>query len=288
MSKVDFIAHDKLVMDLGNNQKVSYSVYGKKEGKPILFCHGVNGTRVQSSRFTEEAYKLGVLIITPDRPGYGETTSVGDRSYLEWAEDMYRFLKNMNVEKIGILGLSAGANYALACLYKYPQLFNKAVMVSATSGAFLYRKGPEKKLAEMLLAHPSLVSLYMGIAYKTNINGKESRLNLRKIGLSDADWALFNKLDIPSLMEMSEKEAFVNGPQPPASDVLRMLKDIDFDSRSITRQVTFWYGAHDRIVPLEIVAFIEMIVPKYKLVIKSDAGHLLIFQHMKEILSEFI
>ena len=74
----------------------------------------------------------------------------------------------------------------------------------------------------------------------------------------------------------------------PASDVLRMLKDIDFDSKSIKKQITFWYGAQDKIVPLETMAFIEKIVPNYKLVIKSDAGHLLIFQHLKEILSEFV
>lgn len=288
MTKNDRIIKDKEIIKFKDGKTISYSVYGKDGGKPILFCHGMNGTRVQASKFIEQAYDMGLLIFTPDRPGYGDTTPVEKRDYLEWAQDMKHFLKSLEIEKSGILGLSAGANYALACLYKYPKSFGKAVMVSATSGAFLYRTGPEKKLAEIILSHPNLVNMYMNLVYKTNINTKESKFNIQKVGLSDSDWALFNELEIPSLMELSEKEAFVNGPQAPASDVLRMLEDIDFDSKSIQKPVSFWYGAHDRIVPLETMAFIEMIIPKYKLVIKSDSGHLLIFQHMKEILREFV
>lgn len=288
MTKSDLIIKDKEILKLKDGRIISYSVYGKEGGEAILFCHGVNGTRVQASKFVYEAYNKGLLIFTPDRPGYGDSTPMKNRDYIEWAVDMNDFLNILNINKSAILGLSAGANYALACLYKYPKRFGKAVMVSATSGAFRYRRGPEKKIAEIILSHPSLVNIYMNLVYKTNINTKESKFNIQKVGLSDADWALFNKLDIPSLMELSEKEAFVNGPEAPASDVLRMLKDIDFDSKSIQKQVSFWYGAHDRIVPLETMAFIEMIIPKYKLVIKSDAGHLLIFQHMKEILGEFV
>lgn len=288
MTKSGLIIKNKEILKLKDGRIISYSVYGKKDGKPLLFCHGVNGTRIQASKFIEEAYDLGLLIFTPDRPGYGDSTPVESRNYIEWADDMKDFLHLLGIKKSSILGLSAGANYALGCIYKHPSLYNKAVMVSATSGAFLYRRGSEKKLAEVILSHPSLVNMYMNVVYRTNLNNRKLKFNIQKVGLSDADWALFNKLDIPSLMEMSEKEAFTNGADAPASDVLRMLKDIDFNSKSIGKTVTFWYGAHDKIVPVETMAFIEMIVPKYKLVVKSDSGHLLIFQHMKEILSEFV
>ena len=282
------IQKEKEVIKLKNGKKISFSVYGNENGFPILFCHGVNGTRVQAMKFADKANELNLKIITPDRPGYGESSPVEKRDYLEWAEEIVEFLNLLGIEKLGLMGVSAGANYALACVYKYPNRFRKVVMVSATSGAFLYRKGPEKRLAEMVLSHPRLLHMYMGFVDKANGKTKEMKFNLQKFGLSDSDVELFENLDIPELIEMSEREAYINGPEAPASDVLRMLKDIDFDTRAITKQITFWYGAQDRIVPLETMAFIEKIVPNYKLVIKSDAGHLLIFQHLKEILSEFI
>ena len=282
------IQKEKEVVKLNNGKTISFSVYGNENGFPILFCHGVNGTRVQAMRFAETANDLNLKIITPDRPGYGESTPVEIRDYLEWAEEIAEFLDMQGIEKLGLLGLSAGANYALACVYKFPNRFRKAVMVSATSGAFLYRTGPEKKLAEIVLSHPRLLNIYMGLVDKANDKTKEMKFNLQKFGLSDSDVELFDNLDIPELIDMSEREAYINGPDAPASDVLRMLKDIDFDSKSIKKQITFWYGAQDKIVPLETMAFIEKIVPNYKLVIKSDAGHLLIFQHLKEILSEFV
>lgn len=282
------IQKEKEVIKLENGKTISYSVYGNENGLPILMCHGVNGTRMQAMKFADTANELNLKLITPDRPGYGESTAVEKRDYLEWADEISEFLDILGIEKLGILGISAGANYALACVYKYPNRFRKAVMVSATSGAFLYRKGSEKKLAEMVLSHPKLLHLYMGFVAKANGKTKELKFNLQKFGLSDSDVELFENLDIPELIDMSEKEAYINGPEAPASDVLRMLKDIDFDSRSIKKQITFWYGAQDKIVPLETMAFIEKIVPKYKLVIKSEAGHLLIFQHLREILSEFV
>ena len=282
------IQKEKEVVKLNNGKTISFSVYGNENGFPILFCHGVNGTRVQAMRFAETANDLNLQIITPDRPGYGESTPVEIRDYLEWAEEIAEFLDMQGIEKLGLMGVSAGANYALACVYKFPNRFRKAVMVSATSGAFLYRTGPEKKLAEIVLSHPRLLNIYMGLVDKANDKTKEMKFNLQKFGLSDSDVELFDNLDIPELIDMSEREAYINGPDAPASDVLRMLKDIDFDSKSIKKQITFWYGAQDKIVPLETMAFIEKIVPNYKLVIKSDAGHLLIFQHLKEILSEFV
>ena len=279
---------EKEVIKLKNGKTISYSVYGNKNGYPILMCHGANGTRLQAMKFADTADELNLKIITPDRPGYGESTTEEKRDYLEWAEDISEFLDLLGIEKLGILGISAGANYALACVYKYPSRFKKVVMVSATSGAFLYRKGPEKKLAEIVMSHPKLLHLYMEFIDKVNGKTKELKFNIQKFGLSDSDLELFENLDLPELIDMSEREAYINGPEAPASDVLRMLKDIDFDSKSINKQITFWYGARDKIVPLETVAFIENIVPKYKIVIKSDAGHLLVFQHMKEILSEFV
>ncbi|MCA9379719.1 alpha/beta fold hydrolase [Candidatus Dojkabacteria bacterium] len=279
---------EKEVIKLKNGKTISYSVYGNKNGYPILMCHGANGTRLQAMKFADTADALNLKIITPDRPGYGESTTEENRDYLEWADDISEFLDLLGIEKLGILGISAGANYALACVYKYPSRFKKVVMVSATSGAFLYRKGPEKKLAEIVMSHPKLLHLYMEFIDKVNGKTKELKFNIQKFGLSDSDLELFENLDLPELIDMSEREAYINGPEAPASDVLRMLKDIDFDSKSIKKQVTFWYGARDKIVPLETVAFIENIVPKYKIVIKSDAGHLLVFQHMKEILSEFV
>ena len=94
------IQKEKEVVKLNNGKTISFSVYGNENGFPILFCHGVNGTRVQAMRFAETANDLNLKIITPDRPGYGESTPVEIRDYLEWAEEIAEFLDMQGIETV--------------------------------------------------------------------------------------------------------------------------------------------------------------------------------------------
>lgn len=279
---------DKGIVELPNGRKVSFSIYGCENGKELLFCHGVNGTRIQASLFESVAYKLGLKIITPDRPGYGESTPVLKRDYMDWADDIQMFLDKLGIKKCGILGLSAGGNYALACLFKYPKYFSKAVMVSSASGAFKSRKGPERMLADFLLKHPSYISIYLGFMFKLNNSAKKMKYMIQKLGMSDSDIELFEKMDIASLITLTEKEAYINGSEVPASDVTRAIQDVDFDLSKITIPVKFWYGGQDRVVPANVARIVEKLIPNVEIIIKEDAGHMLIFQYLGEILQEFV
>lgn len=58
---------------LKNNRTLAYAEYGSPSGTPIFFYHGIPGSRIfrPPDKITK---KMGVRLITVDRPGYGLST----------------------------------------------------------------------------------------------------------------------------------------------------------------------------------------------------------------------
>ena len=57
------------VVQLGDGGRLAYSEYGAADGVPVLFCHGWPSSRTMAQLTETAARKLGVRIISPDRPG---------------------------------------------------------------------------------------------------------------------------------------------------------------------------------------------------------------------------
>lgn len=52
---------------------ISYSVYGDKNGEPIVFLHHGIGSRIHSGQAAKAAKEKGFLVFQPDRPGFGHS-----------------------------------------------------------------------------------------------------------------------------------------------------------------------------------------------------------------------
>jgi pimeloyl-ACP methyl ester carboxylesterase len=59
--------------------------------------------------------KLGVRLITFDRPGYGQSDRNPGRELLDTADDVAALADALGVDRFSLLGVSAGGGHALAC-----------------------------------------------------------------------------------------------------------------------------------------------------------------------------
>ncbi len=153
-----------------NHGKVEFSISGI--GKPILFLHGGHSNCRETlfhKGFDIKKYSL----ITPSRPGYGNTPLGKNISPKTTAELMISLLDSLNIEKVIIYAISAGGLTAIELAGGYPARVEKLILASAVSKDWLDKKGGIYKTAKILFNPRTekivwgTIKLFSGIFPKT-------------------------------------------------------------------------------------------------------------------------
>ncbi|EGX88241.1 hydrolase, alpha/beta fold family protein [Cordyceps militaris CM01] len=102
---------------------ISFSEVGDAEGSAVFCCVGMGLTRYITTFYDELALTLKLRLITPDRPGVGDSEPYtdGTTTPLSWPDDVYAICQALKITKFSILAHSAGAIYALATALRMPQ-----------------------------------------------------------------------------------------------------------------------------------------------------------------------
>ncbi|KAK0387084.1 hypothetical protein NLU13_5397 [Sarocladium strictum] len=102
---------------------ISFSEVGDANGSAVFCCVGMGLTRYITAFYDELALTLKLRLITPDRPGVGDSEPYADGTAtpLGWPDDVYAICQALKITKFSILAHSAGAIYALATALRMPQ-----------------------------------------------------------------------------------------------------------------------------------------------------------------------
>jgi pimeloyl-ACP methyl ester carboxylesterase len=93
---------------------VSVAECGDPAGLPVFVFYGVGASRYFCLLFDEEAKKLGLRLISPDRPGYGVSTPWPERDMRDWGDIVEQVAVSLGVGRFGVLGHSSGGAHAFA------------------------------------------------------------------------------------------------------------------------------------------------------------------------------
>ncbi len=138
-----------------NGMNYSYFIVGN--GEPLLLFHGFTGSKNTWKPFIKKWSKF-FTVIAIDLPGHGETESpeLIDRYRIEnVVEDIYTFLKKLNIDQTHLLGYSMGGRFALSFAMIYPEKVCSVILESSSPGLKtgterLQRKEQDEKLARMI------------------------------------------------------------------------------------------------------------------------------------------
>lgn len=97
---------------------VEYAIAGR--GPPVLMVHGTGGGFDQGLSFTERLVALGYRIIAPSRFGYLRSAMPDDPSSDNQADAFVDLLDALGIDKVPVLGGSAGALSANAFAIRHP------------------------------------------------------------------------------------------------------------------------------------------------------------------------
>jgi pimeloyl-ACP methyl ester carboxylesterase len=139
--------------------QIEYSIIG--EGKPILFLHGGHSNCRETlfhKGFDTSKYQL----ITPSRPGYGNTPLDVNTTPKKTADLVVALLNYLGIDKVVLYAISAGGLTSIEFAGKYPERVEKLILASAVSKKWLDKNGRVYRTAKKLF-NPKTERLVWGM-----------------------------------------------------------------------------------------------------------------------------
>jgi pimeloyl-ACP methyl ester carboxylesterase len=136
---------------------IEYAIMG--EGPPVLVVHGAGGGYDQGLWIARDNVGEGFRIIAPSRFGYLRTPLPKDASPAVQADAHACLLDALNISKVAVVGVSAGAPSSMQFALRYPERTSSLVLI--VPGTYT----PEKPVDS-----PSLVPLafILSMIFKSN------------------------------------------------------------------------------------------------------------------------
>src|SRR6185295_2497152 len=90
------------LLKLSDGRMLCYAEYGDPQGKPLLYFHGGPGSRLDMAPAEATFLEHGIRMIAPDRPGMGQSDRKGNRTLLDWADDIAELIDHLNLHRPSI------------------------------------------------------------------------------------------------------------------------------------------------------------------------------------------
>lgn len=273
---------------LEDNRKLGFAEYGNSKEYPIIYCHGSQSSRLEMHYDIYFAIKNHLRIITIDRPGHGLSDFNPNGSILQFARDVKQLIEYLEINKFSVVGMSAGAPFALAIAYLYPENIYKTSIISGFAPFNNESKKHLSKEVKLMLnlakTFPFLLKIVLKIqVIKLGKNPKKAVNDFLKMMSQPDQEILKNDLVMKVIINMF-KEAYRNGSKGVAYEISNLLvKNWEFELNEIQVPVTFWQGKKDNNVPFQWAQYMSSKIKESHLKEYPEKGHLLIFEYAKEI-----
>jgi len=283
---------DKFIR-LRDGRTLAYTEYGESAGEPMFFFHGNPGSRLMRPADESVARKLGVRIITPDRPGFGLSDFQRKRKLLDYPQDIAQLADALGVEKFSTFGVSAGGPYVAACAYVLPQRVTGAAIISGPAPFNRENPyegmGPDWKKAFKTGKLPEWL-LRMLIALQARIQKRDPNKNLDNLAaiLSSSDAKLMADPVVRARSIRNIPEATRKGARGWTREVKIQLSAWGFELKDISIPVHLWYWQDDQAIPPGMGRYLENELPTTISHFLPGGGHLSIIDHWTEIIEALL
>ncbi|MFA5960552.1 MAG: alpha/beta hydrolase [Tatlockia sp.] len=279
---------DRLSMTLPDGRQLGFAEFGSPDGTPILYFHGLPGSRLEARHLQNVALLNHYRLIGIDRPGMGLSSVHLQRSILSWVDDVESFADYLGLKKFSIIGHSGGAPFVAACAYKIPNRLNGVAIVSGMAPfeipeatASLARG--QRFINKAIQAMPWVVTVMVKLMSMMLKKPAMQKQMLKQ--LPEVDQRVFRDSGSNQAFIGATLEAFRHGVVGVSQEIRLTLKPWGFDIANIKCPVTIWQGSLDKQAPEVHAKLYAKLIPNAKLTFFKNDGHLsLLLNHGEEIL----
>jgi len=276
---------------LSDGRRLGVAEYGDPAGRPLLYQHGIPGSRLDVSIGAAEAARRGVRLIALDRPGIGVSDFRPGYRLIDWPSDVVQAADQLGLERFAVLGHSAGVPFALACAAITPGRLTRCGVVSGAAPADRpeVRAGMSagNRLSYFLGGKvPWLSHLQFGLMAKVMRGNPAGAMRQMQRIARGADKAFLQRNpDFVAAMAASSGESFRQGSKGVEWQFGLMTRPWGFHLEGIAVPVHLWHGEADSNAPLAMGRYLAQTIPNCQAHFLPGEGHLsALGNHLGEIL----
>ncbi len=266
---------------LEDGRELGYAEFGPVKGRPVFWFHGTPGACRQIAPETREAcWHRDVRLIAVERPGIGSSTPHAYDAVIEFAHDIGQLTRALGVERFGVVGLSGGGPYTLACAHEMPD----RVVAAAVLGGVAPSVGPEAPDGGAASLTPTFGPVLSALRRPLGFGMRTLVQALRPVAdpVTDLFLQLLPPGDAAVFADPATRRMFHDDLIHGSRSWMEALildgalfgRPWGFELRNVRVPVHLFYGDADNIVPLAHGEHMARILPHSRLDVRSEEGHL--------------
>jgi pimeloyl-ACP methyl ester carboxylesterase len=277
------------LIEVRDGRKVAYAEFGDPTGTPVLVCHGSAESRLLEIE-PEWTAAQGLRVITPDRPGFGGSEPLEDRSVLGWADDAADLADAIGIDQFSTLGWSGGGPHALAVAFALGERVRSVALV----GSF----APIALVPGAYDALPPTMRVLADLA-PTDPRGTAALVaEVAKEWVADPDSFSLGGESPPEDVAIEAHPVWGPNLRAQIHEGLRRADGIAWDATALHAEWSFavdavvqptdvWHGRSDAVMPLRNGEWLARSLPNATLHV-VDGAHFIIFSHWRDILTTLV
>jgi pimeloyl-ACP methyl ester carboxylesterase len=281
---------DERRIRLSDGRWLGFADYGDPQGMPLFAFHGTPGSRLMVEAADRPARAAGVRLIAPDRPGFGLSCRRPGRRIADWPQDVVELADQLGIDRFGVVGVSGGGPYALACAWRIPERLTIVASISGVApmtdaGGLPGLRRQDHMALEVVRLAPWLGRSLMALCGRGWRRTPERMYRRLLAFCPPADRALLERPEVTRALVTGVQEAFRHGTEGPAEELRLLIRPWGFALGEITLPVYLWHGDRDTLVPCAALERLAGALPRRRVEVVPGGGHYLVYEMMESLLA---
>jgi pimeloyl-ACP methyl ester carboxylesterase len=282
-------------MTLADGRTFAFEEWGDPAGRVLFWLYGTPGGRLARHSDPGLWQRLGLRVITVDRPGYGLSSPLPGRLIAHAAGDLAAVADRLGVARFAVQGLSAGGPYALAAAALLGDRVAACATVcsvaplAAAEEAAMTEINRESFRLMRTEGRAGLAPRLGELRARMLADARGAQLALAAdLPAEDREW-----LSRPEVQRVSAEnlaDALRAGVDGWTDDAMALLPGTSwgFDPATIRCPTLFWHADDDLSTPLPAVRRLAGSIPGARLTVWRHEGHTIASRNAERILTDLM
>lgn len=286
--------YDDSFIHLPGSRKLSYLCYGDTNENTVIFFHGFGSSASSIHPDPKVLDEYNIRFFAINRPGYGDSDLSLKYSMEDFADMVNELLIAKGLQKVSVIGWSAGGLYGQVFTDKYPE---KVTSLNLISSAIPLNSKETKKILPSNWKIISNMNKYMPFLTKVYFKGLSKKLAnyLEQViqesiqQMVEEDRKVATDPVMKSAIIKGAKESYHNKGAGIYYDALALCKRVNDPSKPIPNvKVNIWQGDKDTVWTPETSSYLRDKYSHSTYSLINNEGHLLYLAHWDKIIEKSI
>lgn len=266
-------------MQLADGRSLAWAEYGDPEGAPLIFHHGIPSSREAAAVLAGAAGRNAVRLIAPDRPGFGYSDPLPERTILDWPDDLEQLADHLDLATFSVASISAGLPYVLAAGLRIPERLERIALISGlgridTAETLEGMSYEWRLIYSLFLKSRRLASLWMRGYGRAALRRPERVVAQQIKRMHEIDSEVLARPDVSANRIADLQQSFRQGPAAAGEEARMHLEPWGFEIADVQSDVYLWQGTLDESHPIHMGRTIAAELPNCRAVFAEGAGAL--------------